>query len=151
MSAFSRLACAAALAACLTPAWAATCEAEIESNDAMQFNKSSMNVPQSCKEFTLKLKHVGKLPRAVMGHNWVLTRTADMQGAASDGMAAGADQQFVKPNDARVIAFTKVVGGGESASVTFPASKLKAGENYTYFCSFPGHSAIMKGSLKLTK
>lgn len=151
MSVFSRLACAAALAACLSPAWAAPCEAEIEANDAMQFNKSSMTVPQSCKEFTVKLKHVGKLPRAVMGHNWVLTRSADMQGAANDGVTAGAEREFVKAGDARVIAFTKVVGGGESASVTFPVSKLKAGENYTYFCSFPGHSAIMKGSLKLTK
>ena len=43
---------------------------------------------------------------------------------------------------------TKVVGGGESTSVTFPMSALKAGESYTYECTFPGHSALMKGTLK---
>ena len=27
-------------------------------------------------------------------------------------------------------------------------SKLKKGEAYTFFCSFPGHSSIMKGAFK---
>ena len=44
---------------------------------------------------------------------------------------------------------TKVIGGGESDSVTFDVSKLAAGQDYTYFCSFPGHFAMMKGTLKL--
>lgn len=130
---------------------AADCSAEIEGNDAMQFNKASISVPQSCKQFTVKLKHSGKLPKTAMGHNWVLSKTADVQGIATDGMAAGAAKNYVKDGDVRVIAHTKVVGGGESDAVTFQTAKLKAGESYTYFCSFPGHSGIMKGSLQLTK
>ncbi|MNR67194.1 Azurin [compost metagenome] len=55
----------------------------------------------------------------------------------------------MKKDDARVIAHTKVIGGGQSDSVTFDVSKLAAGTDYTYFCSFPGHFALMKGTLKL--
>ncbi|NOJ99709.1 azurin, partial [Corallococcus coralloides] len=72
----------------------------------MQFNKSAISVPQSCKQFTVKLKHAGKLPKTAMGHNWVLAKTADMQGASADGMAAGAEKNYVKDGDKRVIAHT---------------------------------------------
>ncbi len=147
-----RNAAALLLIAMLTgPALAATCDVEIESNDAMQFNKSSIAVPASCKQFTVKLKHVGKLPKAAMGHNWVLSKAADAQGVAADGIPAGLDKAYVKPGDARVIAHTKVVGGGEADAVSFDVAKLKAGETYAWFCSFPGHSTVMKGTLALAK
>ena len=133
-----------------TPALAAgPCEVEIESNDAMQFNKATLAVPASCKQFKVVLKHVGKLPKAAMGHNWVLTKTADVQAVAADGIPAGVANQYVKAGDARVIAYTKVLGPGESDSVTFSVKKLTATDSYTFFCSFPGHSGIMKGTLKL--
>lgn len=125
------------------------CTFELNSNDAMQFDQKAIAVDKTCKEFTLNLKHTGKLPKTVMGHNWVLSKTADFKAVASDGMAAGVANEYVKPEDARVIAYTKIIGGGETTSVTFPVSKLKAGEAYTFFCSFPGHVAIMQGSLSL--
>lgn len=140
------------LAAVLTgPALAGPCDVEIESNDAMQFNKASIAVPASCKQFTVKLKHVGKLPKAAMGHNWVLSKASDAQGVAADGIPAGLDKAYVKPGDPRVIAHTKVVGGGETDTVKFDVAKLKAGESYAWFCSFPGHAALMKGTLTLSK
>jgi azurin len=142
----------ALLAALLAgPVLATTCDVEIEGNDAMQFNKSSIAVPASCKQFTVKLKHVGKLPKAAMGHNWVLSKASDSQGVAADGIPAGLDKAYVKPGDARVIAHTKVIGGGETDSVSFDVSKLKAGDSYAWFCSFPGHASIMKGTLTLSK
>lgn len=133
------------------PVLAATCDVEIEGNDAMQFNKTSIAVPANCKQFTVQLKHVGKLPKAAMGHNWVLSKAADAQGVAADGIPAGLDKAYVKPGDARVIAHTKVVAGGEADAVSFDVAKLKAGETYAWFCSFPGHSTIMKGTLALAK
>jgi azurin len=144
---------AALLAAALlaAPAFAATCDVEIEANDAMQFNKSSIAVPASCKQFTVKLKHVGKLPKTAMGHNWVLSKAADAQAVATDGIPAGVDKAYVKAGDARVIAHTKVIGGGEADAVSFDVAKLKAGESYAWFCSFPGHSSLMKGTLALAK
>ncbi|CAM3447473.1 azurin [Paracidovorax anthurii] len=140
-----------ALCAGMAPVWAADCAVEIEGNDAMQFNKSTIAVPASCKQFTVKLKHVGKLPKAAMGHNWVLSKAADQQGVVTDGIAAGAAKEYVAAGDKRVLAHTKVVGGGEADAVTFATSALKAGETYAYFCSFPGHAALMKGTLALAK
>ena len=125
----------------------AACSIDIEGNDAMQFNLKTIEVAKSCKDFTVNLKHTGKLAKNVMGHNWVLTTSADMQAAANDGLPAGLDKEYVKAGDTRVIAHTKVIGGGETTSVTFPVAKLAAGTEYTYFCSFPGHWGIMKGTL----
>ena len=130
---------------------AGPCDLEIESTDAMKFNKESLSVPASCKKVTLKLMHTGKLPKASMGHNWVLTKTADMQAVATDGIPAGPDKSYIKPGDTRVLAHTKLIGGGESDSISFDASKLKAGEAYSFFCTFPGHIALMKGSFAITK
>ena len=134
-----------------TPALAAECKATVESTDAMQFTTKSLSVPASCKQFTITLKHTGKLPRNVMGHNLVLGKTADLSAINADGMKAGLASQYVKPGDARVIAASKVIGGGETTTVNIPVGKLKAGESYTYFCSFPGHFALMKGTLSLGK
>ena len=128
---------------------APNCTVEIEGNDAMQFNLKNIDVSKACKDFTVKLKHSGKLPKAAMGHNWVLTKTADVQAVAADGIPAGVANQYVKTGDTRVIAHTKILGGGESATIEIPVDKLKAGTAYSFFCSFPGHAGIMKGALKL--
>ena len=133
------------------PAMAADCAVTVDSTDAMQFTTKSLTVPASCKEFKVTLKHTGQLPKTVMGHNFVLGKTADISGINADGMKAGADANYVKAGDPRVIAASKLIGGGESTTVTIPVAKLKAGEDYTYFCSFPGHAALMKGTLTLAK
>lgn len=143
------LCAATVLALASAPVLAAKCSVDIAGNDQMQFDKKEITVSKSCKQFTVNLKHPGTLAKNVMGHNWVLTKQADMQGAVNDGMAAGLDNNYVKKDDARVIAHTKVIGGGETDSVTFDVSKLAAGQDYAYFCSFPGHFALMKGVLKL--
>ncbi len=132
-----------------TPALANDCEVVVTSNDMMQFDTKAITVSKSCKEFKVTLKHSGKLPKAAMGHNWVLSKASDARAVAADGMTAGVDNSFVKPGDKRVIALTDVIGGGESTSVTFPVSKLTAGEQYKFFCSFPGHIGIMIGDLSL--
>jgi len=82
-----------------------------------------------------------------MGHNWVLTSAANMQPVATDGMAAGIDKDYLKPGDDRIIAHTKIIGAGEKDSVTFDVSKLAAGTDYAFFCSFPGHISMMKGTV----
>lgn len=125
------------------------CEVTVSGNDALQFDVKDIVVDKSCKEFKVVLKHVGKLPASAMGHNWVLTREADMQAVATEGMAAGLGKDYVRSEDPRVLAYTKVIGGGEETSVTFDTAKLEAGQPYLFFCSFPGHSGIMKGTLKL--
>jgi azurin len=123
------------------------CATEIAGSDAMQYDVNSITVPASCKEFKITLKHAGKMPVIAMGHNVVISKLADMAGITADGMAAGANNNYVKLGDARVIAHTKLVGGGETTSVSFAVSKIKGDGPYEFFCSFPGHSAMMKGTI----
>ncbi len=125
------------------------CQLTISGNDAIQYDKKTMKADPKCKEIEVILIHVGKLPIQAMGHNWVLARTADIEGIVADGAKAGLENNYVKPGDERVIAATKVIGGGEKTSVRFPVSALKQGESYTYVCTFPGHSALMRGTFTL--
>ena len=138
---------APATAASSKPATVENCATTIESNDAMQFNADSITVPASCTQFTINLKHVGTLAANVMGHNVVIAKEADMAGISTDGAANPTDH--VKEGDARSIAHTKIIGGGESASVTFDVAKIKDGGPYKFFCSFPGHLALMQGNIQV--
>ena len=130
-------------------AFANDCAVTVESNDAMQFNTSNVVVPASCDEFTVTLKHTGQLPKQSMGHNWVMTTNADGQSVATDGMSAGLDNNYIKPNDERVIGATEIIGGGEETSTTFSVKGLSKDEDYMFFCSFPGHIGIMQGTVTL--
>ena len=125
------------------------CKVDIAGNDQMQFDKKEISVAADCTEVEVTLKHTGKLPAAAMGHNWVLVKASDAAGVASDGIGAGFANDHIKKGDTRVIAHTKIVGGGQSTTVKFPVSALKKGESYSYLCTFPGHAALMKGAFKI--
>jgi azurin len=127
----------------------ANCATQVEANDMMQFDVGSIAIPASCSTFRITLKHVGKLPVTAMGHDLVVARAADMAGIATDGMNAGAAANYLKPGDARVIAHTKLVGGGQSDTVGIPVARLKSGGPFVFFCSFPGHSVLMKGTISV--
>ncbi|AVJ56707.1 azurin [Idiomarina sp. OT37-5b] len=126
------------------------CELTIDSNDQMRYDKKELSVPASCSEVTLTLTHSGKMGKKVMGHNWVLSKASDMQSVVQQGMAAGLDNQYTPDSDA-VLAATDVIGGGEETSITFSTEGMDANGNYKFYCTFPGHSAIMQGVFKITK
>lgn len=121
-------------------------EVVVEANDQMQFNKKAFEI-KAGDAVKLTLKHVGKLPKIAMGHNLViLQKGTNLAGWASKAMTAAATN-YIPVDEASkkaVIAKTKVLGGGESDSVTF--SIKEAGE-YQYLCSFPGHFALMQGKI----
>ena len=127
----------------------AACEFDVEVSDSLQFSVSEIEVEASCESVTINLEHTGQLPAAAMGHNWVLTTDADFQDVATAGMGVGLEGNYVPSGDDRVIAATKIIGGGESTSVVFSIDELDAAGSYTFFCSFPGHWSIMKGSFKI--
>ncbi|HPY41786.1 MAG TPA: azurin [Thiolinea sp.] len=140
-------------AALLLPTFvmAGECDLEITGSDAMQYDKAELTVPATCEEVSLTLKNGGTIAKQVMGHNWVLAKTADMAGVVEDGMKAGLDANYVKADDTRILATTKVLGGGESETVKFKIKDLAADSDLTYFCSFPGHSTMMKGKFIIKK
>ena len=146
---FKTLALAALLSFGAAPAMAAECTIEIEGNDAMQYNVKEIEVSKSCDEVTINLKHVGNLPKAAMGHNVVVSKVADAQAIATEAAAAGPANDYLNKEDERIVAHTDMVGGGETTSTTLKVADLVEGEDYTFFCTFPGHFAIMKGDVKL--
>jgi len=125
------------------------CSTEIEASDTMQYNVGSITVPSSCANFKITLKHTGKLPVASMGHDVVITKQSDMQAVDQESAAAGLDNGYIKAGDPRIIAHTKLIGAGQTASMSFPVSKIKNGGPYMFFCSFPGHSALMHGTISV--
>lgn len=143
------LALASFLAFGAAPALAAECTVALEGNDAMQFNTKELEVSKSCEEVTINFTHVGKLPKAAMGHNVVIAKTADAQAIATEGAAAGPANDYLNNEDERIVVYSKMLGGGEEDSITFKLADLEEGEEYTYFCTFPGHFALMKGVIKL--
>jgi azurin len=126
------------------------CKLDISGNDQMQYDKQQLSAPASCKQITVTLHHTGKLPRETMGHNWVLVGAGDFAAVANAGMSAGLASDYVPGADKRVLAHTRLVGGGDSASVTFATALLKKGAAYRYLCTFPGHNALMNGTFTLT-
>lgn len=128
---------------------AGECDVNVEATAAMAFNVKEIAVPKKCKEITLNLKNTGTMAKAMMGHNVVISKTADMQAVIADGNTAGLANNYVKPKDARVVGHTAVIGGGEATSVKIKLSGVKAAEAYSFYCSFPGHGMVMKGVFKL--
>ena len=133
-----------AWAASYGTAWGQECSQTIEGNDLIQYNLAEIRVSSDCGEVTITLRHVGQLAANVMGHNWVLTATADYMPVATAAQAAG-PPNYLPEGDARIIGATDMIGGGEETSVTFDLSGLEPGGDYTYFCSFPGHYVLMNG------
>lgn len=135
--------------------FAAACSADVVGKDLMNgyyspadHNKkvAEIVVPASCKDFTINLKHVGKAPKAAMGHNVVIAKDKDVNAVGGASAKAGLAKDFIDAKDKRIVAHSKLVGPNETTSVTFPVAKIKDGK-YAYFCSFPGHFAQMRGIL----
>lgn len=122
------------------------CKMLIESNDAMQYSVREMAIPANCNAVEVSLRHSGQMAAKVMGHDWVLARESDMSAIVNAGLAAGFKHGYLPENDKRVIAATKIVGGGEVTTVTFSTSVLQEGIRYAFFCTSPGHSSSMHGT-----
>ena len=114
----------------------------ISGNDQMKFDKTELRVKVG-KKVKLTLRHIGKLDKNVMGHNFVLLQKSVDLMAFGIKASSARDTDYI-PEDATndIIAHTKLIGGGETTSIEFDAPE--PGE-YEFLCSFPGHYALMKG------
>lgn len=117
---------------------------EITGNDQLQYDKKELTAVTGQK-VTLKLKHVGKLPKAAMGHNVVIIKPGTQVAPFAMKAAPAKDQDYIPQDEASkklIIAHTKMIGGGEETEITFTAPE--PGE-YPYLCTFPGHFGTMNG------
>ena len=114
----------------------------LNSSDLMKFDQNELRVFEG-QEITLTLNHTGKMSKEIMGHNFVLLKKkTDLDDFAQRAMLAR-DNEYIPLGD-ETIAYTKMIGGGESDTITFTAPKKGS---YTYICTFPGHYGLMKGVL----
>lgn len=128
---------------------ATACALNVEVNEQMAYSVKNIDVPKTCKSFAINLKVNGTMAKAIMGHNIVISKEADKDAVVADGGKAGLSNNYLKAKDARVVAGSSVIGGGEKTNIKFNVKKLNAKEKYVFFCSFPGHSGIMKGVVNL--
>ncbi|RYD22235.1 MAG: azurin [Verrucomicrobiaceae bacterium] len=137
-----------ATSACIAlPAMAEEKKLELTGNDQMQFSTKALEVTAGDK-VTLTFKHIGKLPKAAMGHNFVLLKKdAKVMEFAPVAMKAAATEYIPTEEPAKglIITHTKLIGAGESDTITFDAP-AEAGA-YPFLCTFPGHFALMQGVL----
>ena len=124
------------------------CQVVLTTDDAPRFNVPQIDIPLACPTFTVVLKHTGRLPKSATGHNWVLVATQQVNAVTRDGSKASVSQQYIKPNDERIIAFIPIVGRGETAEISFSTALLLVNESYTFLSTVDGQSAVMRGVIR---
>ena len=123
----------------------AVTKVSISGNDQMQFSVKEFEV-KAGEQVELEFKNEGTLPKIAMGHNLVILKEG-ISAIAFGGkaMQAGANATNALPDAVKgdVLAYTKLLGPGESEIIKFKAPK-KPGL-LQFVCTFPGHYAMMRG------
>ena len=112
----------------------------------MKFNLARMEV-KAGQDVKVSMTNMGSLPKAAMGHNWVLLKKGVDVKAFADAAVMAAATDYIPAQFAdQVIAHTKLLGPKQNEEVSFKAP-TEPGE-YVFICSFPAHYLTgMKGVL----
>ena len=115
----------------------------LNSNDQMQFDKKVLSSSPGQK-ITLTLNHTGRGNKMIMGHNFVLLKKdVDVDIFARKAVEAS-DNEYIPKEEEEMIAYTKLIGGGESVTISFQAPSQGI---YNFICTFPAHYQLMRGQL----
>jgi azurin len=128
-----------ALTACSRAPQAPPKEVTILADDKMRFDVTAIEAAPGQK-IVVTFKNVGTTPKFSMGHNFVLLdKTVNEQNVTKflDAASTEAAHDYVPPGSKEVLAHSKLLGPGETDTVTFNAPYVPA--QYLYLCSFPGH------------
>lgn len=113
----------------------------ITANDNMKFDKRKIRV-HSGQKVKLTFKHIGKMDKQIMGHNFVLLKKGVHLVTFGIEASKARKTEYIPAGTDDVIAYTKLLGGGETDVIEFDAPEKGT---YEFLCSFPGHYAMMKG------
>ncbi len=115
-------------------------EIKLESTDRTRFDTKEIRVPEG-STVRLTFIHTGRKSIRRMGHNFVLVEPdTDIKDLVKKANRSSYEDH--KPKGDSVIAFTKLIGGGESVTIEFKAPKK--GE-YPFLCTYDKHYRRMKG------
>ncbi len=118
---------------------------EITANDQMKYSVTAIEAKPG-EELHIVLTNAGTLPKEAMAHNWVLLKPGSDYMAFSAAAATAKEQNYIPANlKDEIIAKIDILGPHQTGEVTFKAPD-QPGE-YPYLCSFPGHAALMHGTL----
>jgi azurin len=116
----------------------------IEVSDAMRFNVKRFEVV-SGERVAIELAHTGTFPKEAMGHNLVILDPAgDLDMFALRAASARATDFIPAGFETAIVAHSELIGGGETTRFEFVAP---APGTYPFLCTFPGHSAMMRGEM----
>ena len=117
---------------------------EITGDDFMKFSVMNFEATPG-QRVTVRLKNIGEFPKDTMAHNWVLlSKEAFVPRFVEAGSSHPEKDYIAYEQEIYVLAKTKMLGPGESDSVTFTVPRDPG--SYEYVCTFPEHYAGgMKG------
>ncbi|MGB0434009.1 MAG: azurin [bacterium] len=146
MKTFFTMVCASILA---TSVFASNCEIKIEGSDMMKYDVAEITLDTSCEQTKISLKHAGKLPINAMGHNVVIVEEKNLSKITQQiNFSLGVEKGYL-PESEHIIFISAMVGGGDTTELEMDMSKLDKTKSYVFFCSFPGHWALMRGKIKI--
>ena len=114
----------------------------ITGDDQMKFDQKVLEVAEGTRVI-LTLKHIGKMSVEAMGHNFVLLQPGTDLDAFALAAASAVESEYIPARKQdRVIAHTRMLGGGQSDTIVFLAPPPGT---YKFICSFPAHYTMMQG------
>lgn len=121
-----------------------TLEFNLTGGDDMKFNLKNI-VAKEGDLIKINFQNIGKMPKAAMGHNFVLLKPGiDVAFFATRAMASKHDDYIPADEMDKIIIHSKLLGPGEKDIIEFTAP---AKGTYKFICSFPGHYMSMQGNL----
>lgn len=123
-------------------------ELTVKGTDNLKFSVELIEASPG-ETIRMTLEVVSNMPKTAMGHNIaIVDKDADVQEFVMQSMSAK-DNEYIAPAlEDQVVAFTKMIGGGETSVIEFTVPDEPG--DYVYVCTFPGHYfAGMKGILRV--
>lgn len=118
--------------------------------NAMKFDVTTITAAPG-ETIKVVLTNSSNLPKAVMGHNWILLKVGtDPVAFAQSAATEGATGYIPAKLEDKMVTHINLLGPGESGEVVFTAPAEPGA--YPFLCTFPGHCAVgMKGVLTVKK
>ena len=106
----------------------------------MKYDVENITVKEGSR---IKITLVNEGIDVAMQHNILFVNFGKRKDVAAKAVQAGGDKNYI-PEDPNLIAASDMAKPGQTVTLKFDAPKKG---NYEFFCSYPGHSQMMRGYL----
>ena len=106
----------------------------------MKYDVENITVKEGSR---IKITLVNEGIDVAMQHNILFVNFGKRKDVAAKAVQAGGDKNYI-PEDPNLIAASDMAKPGLTVTLEFDAPKKG---NYEFFCSYPGHSQMMRGYL----